>query len=543
MSRRIMFQSELVFAGPSPGTGEHFLTGNALDGFTGTNNPNLKNAVEQLHRIQSASYSFNAPKIPLNQYGQAAEVDNVMINPPTVDFQINYLLANFMNERRVGFDISTDRSCISGMLSDTKDERNFFVKTVPQGQDAINTVGADSTGVAVGVIGIGNAVLASYSSEASIGGFPNVTATFEGLNILFDEKTIENNIPAINRNTALPVDLLYSLPTPTGDPGTGDLSRSVIAPRDITMTLVNNSSFTSYDNPGPKIEDGCIQGYTLSFDLPRQNILELGKKHGCANRIVGPIPIAISIDVLANDLTTGDLSEIIDCAESYDIDIKLHDPLPCNTSASGKAYLARYLLRNMEVESLSYTSSIGQNKAATINFGGTIGAAGNTGAGLFMYDTFIGEVADTGNLIAANLILCAFTGDSGFQSIVTNNGGYESFDCLPLDIYSSGNPVNLHSGWSGFWHMVDSYFQIQGIEGYEAYTVGTDVTNLNDGTGFSSAWVMTDHPSGFVGSDNFSGYSDGIVDIEANTVSGGAFDSGSAWDGNWIFNTGQNLVV
>ena len=58
---RIIYQSEALYAGPSPATGDHFSAGNGGN-----------NLVNQLHRVQSANYSFNIARQDVNQFGELA---------------------------------------------------------------------------------------------------------------------------------------------------------------------------------------------------------------------------------------------------------------------------------------------------------------------------------------------------------------------------------------------------------------------------------------------------------------------------------------
>ena len=167
---RVIYQSEALFVGPSPATGIHFhnysgLTGDnvmkkaralhTLDAkwanqlsasgetavvtiFTGTSGSNTAgdvfkfapgashsaaskiqsitftggNRIEQLHRIQSCNYSFNIARTDVNQFGELAAIDRVVLESPTVALDFSYVLANFANEKKLGFDIVQGLSLI-----------------------------------------------------------------------------------------------------------------------------------------------------------------------------------------------------------------------------------------------------------------------------------------------------------------------------------------------------------------------------------------------------------------------------------------------
>ena len=95
---RIIYQSEALFAGPSPATGFHLTTGagndlsktTAPNGFLGTN----KSRIKELQRIQTANYSFNITRQDVNQFGELAAIDRVILESPTVSLDASYILGS-----------------------------------------------------------------------------------------------------------------------------------------------------------------------------------------------------------------------------------------------------------------------------------------------------------------------------------------------------------------------------------------------------------------------------------------------------------------
>ena len=146
---RIIYQSEALFAGQ-------------LTGVTGDHN---ENQIKQLHRVQSANYAFNISRTDVNQFGELAAIDRVVLDTPTVSLDFSYYLANFANEANLGLTVngvssSADdmTSALSGILNRTADERNFFIQTSREGEDAVGDANrhsdTDST-ISASTIGIG----------------------------------------------------------------------------------------------------------------------------------------------------------------------------------------------------------------------------------------------------------------------------------------------------------------------------------------------------------------------------------------------------
>jgi hypothetical protein len=355
---RIIYQSEALYAGPSPATGNHFSLGNS-----GTN------SVEQLQRIQSANYSFNIARTDVNQFGELASIDRVILESPTVSLDFSYLLNSLGNEELLGFaPLDTDQvSCISGFLNKTSDERNYFIRTVGEGNDALgSTTGSNNQSV----IGIGNGFITSYSTEGSVGNFPTVTVNVEALNMSFDAGVTGNHIPAI-----LPLDgskltgIKYALGTVASSQSATGVS--ALRPGDITVDI------SSYTAGGVTVSDAKIQSYTLSFDLARDPLQKLGNKFAFAREITFPVTVNMSVQALLGDLTTGNLSDIITTDSSYNVSVALKHP-------TTSAIQAKYFLKRAKLDSQEFSSSIGDNKSVTLNFSTQIGGPSQTDRGLMM---------------------------------------------------------------------------------------------------------------------------------------------------------------
>lgn len=361
MSRnRIIYQSEALFAGPSPATGDHFVGGNDGD-----------NKINQLQRVQTANYSFNIARQDVNQFGELAAIDRVILESPTVSLDFSYILNSFVNEDVLGFGPldSFDVTCISGILNKTADERNYFIRTTAEGTDA---KGIESGVANQNVIAIGNGFITSYSTEASVGNFPTVTVNVEGLNMQFDNGVTGNHIPAIVPADGSKItDKLYALPNVTSNIGSTQSAQvSALRPGDITFTV---------DQPegGVTISDAKIQSYTLSFDLAREPLQKLGSKFAFAREITFPVTVTMSIEALLGDLTTGTLADLITADKDYNLQVDMKHPLSGTNQVS-------YRLEKAKLDSQEFSSSIGANKSVTLTFSTQIGGPSQTDRGLFM---------------------------------------------------------------------------------------------------------------------------------------------------------------
>ena len=97
--------------------------------------------------------------------------------------------------------------------------------------------------------------------------------------------------------------------------------------------------------------------------------------------------VTCTIDALVADLTTGSLSDIINCDDSYDIVVNLLRPTSCPgtlTDGTAKDIFAQYWLKNCKVNSQAFSSDIGSNKSVTLEFATQVGGPSQMNQGLFM---------------------------------------------------------------------------------------------------------------------------------------------------------------
>lgn len=383
---RTMFNSQLVYVGPTPSTGAHFSSGNLglnliLSGAGGTLVAS-GNLINQLQRVQSCNYSFGAAHRDINQFGELAAIDRVILDSPTASLSISYLLSNLTNESFLGFTVDGSASCISGLLDGTEDEKNYFLKIVDEDLDAIGDGTNNST---VTTVGFGNGFLNSYSVQGSVGNFPSVDIGIEALNGAVTLGTT-GFLPSINPiDGTRPNNYLFGLPTGVSSPGTGLLAISVLRPGDITFTLgkrLTASTTGAYDAFGTDILDAKIQSFNIGISFSRQALEKLGAKYAYAREMNFPIQATASIDAIVGNLTTGSLANFVNVDDSYDISVNIN--APSTDPLTPKICAARYTLKNCKLNNQSFSSSIGSNKTVRLDFASQVGSPRQSNLGLFM---------------------------------------------------------------------------------------------------------------------------------------------------------------
>lgn len=381
---RQIYQSDLLYVGPtgtnSP-TGKH----SSLAPFRG-NPPNVSeltsgdNLIYELFRVQSANYNFSKTLTDVNQFGELAAIDRIPLEQPNVSLNFNYLLSNFINEKLMGLTVQTvgstqDVSVLSGILNNETDGKNYFIKSVGEGNDAI-----DNSASSYNVIAVGNGFISSYTSQGSVGAFPTVDVVVEGLNIQSDQITATTGaiIPAVNPSDGTQITgYLYRLPTGLTSYNNATLTAnqgiSALRPGDISFSLGLGAGDTFFD-----ASDLKIQSYNVSFNMNRENLQKLGSKYAFAKVINFPLTATMQIDAIVGEFSTGNLVNIVNDNESFNPVVRINHPTTANT------IICEYKLKNAKLDNQDITSAVGQNKSVSLTFSAQVGGPQSIDAGVFL---------------------------------------------------------------------------------------------------------------------------------------------------------------
>lgn len=326
-----------------------------------------------LTRIQSVNWSLDIPKQPINQYGQLDELDRIVVDPPTVSLDFEYFTTNGYNEAQLGFNTDGVTSAVANFLDKTQDEKNYFLATMNEGQDAID---GDYTTELSGVVGIGNGFLSSYSATGSVGELATSSVSVEGINVRFDVETNTPVNPAIDHTTGLSVGgtqtLGAAIKSDTDEP-------SAIRPGDITVEFDSNLQ----GQFGPKMgtADGAhIQSYSLDISLDREPQERMGTRLPFAREPSFPLEFSLTITANMNELNAGGIDNLI-CGASnkFDISVILRD---CDPAGVGDRQFT-YICKEVQLENMSSSGDIGSNETVEMTFTGQVGAEQNVDSGIF----------------------------------------------------------------------------------------------------------------------------------------------------------------
>lgn len=357
---RVIYQSQALFAAP---TGESMIV----------------SANHSLRRVQSCNYNFSVTRQDINQYGELAAIDRLILQEPTVAVDLSYYFEpTGFNEAHLGFrtDAATGTSTVTDHMLDyiissgaNYDQKNIYVLVSDAGIDANDTTAMSPTTVE-GIIGIGNAFLTSWSLDAAVGAIPTVSCALEGQNIVFTGGvTGSYNIgnPAVVDGTDV-TNLPVTLPDGAGmfDSAT---QIAAVRPGDITLTL----GATNSDNSpmfGLNESDLKIQSASVAMTIGREPIRKLGKAFAFAREITFPINCTMSVNAIVGTSASNKLYTLMTTngdSSKYYCELKLVG------YQGATAHAAYVMLKGAKLDSQNFTSSIGPNQTVTLELSAQIG--------------------------------------------------------------------------------------------------------------------------------------------------------------------------
>jgi len=339
-------------------------------------NSTTSGAHAQLERVQSANYNFSISRQDINQYGQLARIDSIVLEPPTVGLDFTYYLTDGFNERALGFYVQTGAlgsgNFPSGHMISSSGQ-NFYITTVAEGVDATGVTGLGS------VIGIGNAFLSNYSLDLAVGSLPTVSVSMEGSNINSDTafSGYTSGIsgiasPAINPidGTSLGTDVTLRVAN------TGASVISALRPGDITIDI---SAFdgSGISDASPAANAIHIQSASLAIPLSRTALQRLGTKFAYARAVDFPVKATLSVQAIVNEVVSTNLANILNDNTEKDITLTLKGP-------DGSTNRMIWTLKGCTLDSESFSSSIGSNKSVDLSFSTQIGGPNDLVHGVFV---------------------------------------------------------------------------------------------------------------------------------------------------------------
>jgi len=343
----------------------------------------------ELIRVQGANYGFTINRTDVNQFGNLARIDSLVLDPPTVNFDFSYYLTDGYNESSLGFSTVDTAQFVSGFI-EASSGRNFYMVTSDEGQDATTFSASEP----YSLIGIGNAFLTDYTVDMSVGSLPTASVSFEASNInsqngVISNETITGNLPSIKPEDGSIVQGLGIINIPKN---TGQNGPTALRPGDIVLEFPGFDGGSAESGTLSTIDGGAgsfhVQSASISIPLSRSPISRLGSKFPYARVVDFPVNATMSVNAILNTVEAGNLANIIagcgnnESTKNVSVTLKT-----CEGEPSMK-----WTLKGATLDSEGFSSSIGSNKSVDLTFGVQIGGVDDIDQGIIFSGSY-----DAGN--------------------------------------------------------------------------------------------------------------------------------------------------
>lgn len=350
----------------------------------------------QLKRVQSANYNFSIERQDVNQFGQLARIDALVLQSPTVALDFTYYPTDGYNEKALGFYVQTgtltEANFASGQMAGSSGQ-NFYIVTAEEGSD-LNTLVGTSALSGKSAIAIGNGFLSNYTFNASVGNLPTTSVSIEGLNI--KSSTISGMTGAVGTTgnfiaspTISPVlgtelGLTGRVASPTEATGAnGTTQISALRPGDLTISFGDYTGANATGAPLSSLEgaDGInIQSVSLALPLSRTPIERLGSKFAFARVVDFPIVATMNVSAILNEIQAKSLASMLDDNTKRTITLTIKKP------TGGNALIFKF--KGSQLQSESFSSSIGANKTVDLVFQTQVGGPSDTANGVYLSGSY-----------------------------------------------------------------------------------------------------------------------------------------------------------
>lgn len=361
---RLIFQNLNCSVGPAQ------LSGNSATGQLYTNavwgvpltGSAATNLVVQLSHVTAATLTVGIARTDINIFGQLQRIDQILINPPTINLTVDYYPSDGYNEQMLGFD-SHGNSFLSGILTKVSDSKNYFISISQQGIDddsAINPLNRD-------VYAVGNGFISNYTFNAAVGAVATASVTIDGLNVAAYSGSSGLQTPAVDPATSNRLTGWF-FQIPSGAPFLGNDTVSALRPGDISLSFPSQAGFIVPLSGQSQVN---IQSVALSVPIARQILNRLGSPFGFSREINFPVDCTVQIRALQTEVNQNSLDQLVCSDNFYNFSVLLRQP-GCNQTGAPAIVLS---VNQAKMTNISQGFSIGGDATVDLSLSAQIAGA------------------------------------------------------------------------------------------------------------------------------------------------------------------------
>jgi hypothetical protein len=335
----------------------------------------------RINRVQSFGYNFDVNRTDVGVIGKTQNASRPIIEPVTISLDFNYFLEGVTNERRIGFSVdnqtTSDRPLfISGFFNTGRlfDARNIYLVTNQaseldiRGQNTTYEMAysgllegspsflIDPNATGYGVLVFQNAYVSNYSVNISVGTLSEVNVSCVADNLIYFSSGNDVRVPLLNLKGGNSYTESTALLIPKHFKENGSnvgVESSLFKPGNIVIDIQKSTQ------TGINFHTEVLQSFSLDIPLERENVSYLGYKLYADRPLRLPIKASIRLGFLDNAKLSGSLLNEMGRDDLYNFVV--------NCKRNDGVVGLKYIVSGAKLESVSHSSSIGDNNTSEIN--------------------------------------------------------------------------------------------------------------------------------------------------------------------------------
>lgn len=365
---RVIYNAQALFVAPHSGeqsaNKDYFLSNTRI--------------LKRIEKLQSFNYSIQKNELNAQGFGQKQNIFRGQGFSPEVSFNFSYIPDGVTNENRLDFNVNhfsgSNLPMFSGICSNSENlnKRDFYLVVGKNNNDIFSdnatfnnsiinptneTQVIDSNCKNDDIIHFQNCHLNEYSFNVSIGNLPevnqsyvadNITYYTSGSGIKYSYLNVSSGINIQNHETIIvPKSLNYNQTAISG--------QNILLPGDA------NVSFFTNNRTGVLFYTDTIQNLDYSLSFNRKAYRAINYKLPLLRKIEFPVNGKLNTSFIVDQTLSGSFFDTLNRDDDYNIVVDF------NSSKRG-VDKTRLSFSGCKFDNITYDSSIGANKTATLSF-------------------------------------------------------------------------------------------------------------------------------------------------------------------------------
>ena len=365
---RVIYNAQALFVAPHSGEQsagkDYFLSNTRI--------------LKRIEKLQSFNYSIQKNELNAQSFGQKQNIFRGQGLAPEVSFNFSYISDGVTNENRLDFNVNhfsgSNLPMFSGICSNSENlnKRDFYLVVGKNNNDIFSdnatfnnsiinptneTQVIDSNCRNDDIIHFQNCHLNEYSFNVSIGNLPEVNQSYVADNITYYTSGSGIKYSYLNLSSGINIQNHETIIVPKSL----NYNQTVISGQNILLPADANVSFFTNNRTGVLFYTDTIQNLDYSLSFNRKAYRAINYKLPLLRKIEFPVNGKLNTSFIVDQTLSGSFFDTLNRDDDYNIVVDF------NSSKRG-VDKTRLSFSGCKFDNITYDSSIGANKTATLSF-------------------------------------------------------------------------------------------------------------------------------------------------------------------------------